>query len=94
LYRLRVASTQPVVVSNQSATAFRVHPTNLTLRSPQDDVTSSTPPMRKAVQTITATNQVQSTGSVTYQAGQAVTLLPGFQAKAGSVFTAQIGGCN
>jgi Ig-like domain CHU_C associated len=94
LYRLRVASTQPVVLSNQSAIAFRVHPSNLTLRSPQDDVTGSNPPTRQASQTITATNQVQPTGQVTYQAGQAVTLLPGFQAKAGSLFQAQIGGCD
>lgn len=46
-----------------------------------------------AEQTITATNQI-SNASVTYKAGQSITLLPGFQAS-GSKFQAVIGnGCN
>ncbi len=46
-----------------------------------------------AEQTITATNQI-SNASVTYKAGQSITLLPGFQAS-GNKFQAVIGnGCN
>ena len=61
--------------------------------SPTDDV-STNATTRKAAQTITATNKILSSGSIIYQAGQAVVLSAGFSAAAGSVFTAQIGGCN
>lgn len=52
--------------------------------------------------TITATNQIttdiglESPANVVYQGGNSITLLPNFKADAagGTVFTAQIGGCN
>ncbi len=43
---------------------------------------------------ITATNIVSGNANVTYDAGQRVTLAPNFQARAGTTFSARIGGCN
>jgi glucose/arabinose dehydrogenase len=48
----------------------------------------------QAGQTIQAANLIQSGANVVYQAGVAIELNPGFQAEAGSVFKAQIQGCN
>lgn len=44
--------------------------------------------------TITASNKIFSPASVTYKAGNSLTFSPGFEAKAGSNFSARIGGCN
>ncbi|WP_435353517.1 NPCBM/NEW2 domain-containing protein [Emticicia sp. SJ17W-69] len=48
----------------------------------------------KTSEIITANNSVLGTSKVTYQAGNKIELLPGFSATSGSVFTAQIQGCN
>ena len=50
--------------------------------------------VQRAAQTIISTQQVPASNTVVYIAGNEVTLLPGFQAKSGSVFTASIKGCN
>ncbi len=47
----------------------------------------------QAVETITATSIISKSAQGDYQAGQSVTLLPGFQAKHGSLFTAQARAC-
>lgn len=44
----------------------------------------------KAVEQITATNVVHRAAAVTYTAGKAILLQPGFEARAGSVFVATI----
>lgn len=44
----------------------------------------------QAIETIEAINVVGTGTTVDYKAGQSVALLPGFEAKSGSVFTAQI----
>ncbi|GAB3506053.1 hypothetical protein GCM10027341_38600 [Spirosoma knui] len=46
--------------------------------------------LEQAVETIEAVNTVEKIAAVDYRAGQSVTLLPGFQAKAGSRFVASI----
>ena len=46
-----------------------------------------------ATDTITSTQEIES-GSTTYKAGELITLLPGFHAKSGSDFTAQIEECD
>ena len=46
--------------------------------------------IEQAVETIEAVNTVGASAIVEYQAGQAITLSPGFEAKAGSTFTANI----
>lgn len=46
--------------------------------------------LEQAVETIDAVNIVGASATVDYEAGRSVTLLPGFEAKAGGVFTASI----
>ena len=46
--------------------------------------------LEQAVETIEAVNIINATTTVEYQAGQSVTLLPGFEARNGSAFTATI----
>lgn len=46
--------------------------------------------LERAIETIEAVNVVHTASTVDYQAGQSVTLLPGFEAKTGSLFSASI----
>jgi hypothetical protein len=48
----------------------------------------------QATQTIDATNKIISPANVTYKAGSVISLNTGFEAQTGSVFLAQIQGCN
>ncbi len=48
----------------------------------------------QAAQTINASNKVISPAKVTYKAGNSISLNAGFEAQTGSVFVAQIQGCN
>jgi hypothetical protein len=48
----------------------------------------------QAAQTINASNKVISPAKVTYKAGNSISLNTGFEAQTGSVFVAQIQGCN
>jgi hypothetical protein len=51
--------------------------------------------IRKATQSITATNIISPPANVKYQAGGAINLNPGFLANTGAVFEAKIGtGCD
>ncbi len=90
-YRIRVISTDGVSVSPIS-TALTIHPKDLNLISPTDDMAINVG-IKQASQKITATNKVNSTANVIYQAGKSITLNAGFEAKAGTVFQAMIGGC-
>lgn len=68
---------------------------NLILVSPTDDYTSGTQ-IKQASSTngkITATNTVTGTANTTYQA-KAVELNAGFKADNGTIFRAEVGGCN
>lgn len=49
--------------------------------------------VKRAANTLLASNMIESTADVTYTAGQSITLQPGFRANAGSTFTARIEGC-
>lgn len=49
--------------------------------------------VKRAANTILASNTIESTADVTYTAGQAITLGDGFHAKAGSSFSARIEDC-
>ena len=76
---LRVATSQVTVVPvTNSVTAA---------------ITSGTSVIQ-ATQTINATNKVISPSKVTYKAGNSISLNTGFEAQTGSVFLAQIQGCN
>jgi hypothetical protein len=91
-YKIRVISTDGVSMSPTS-NSITIHPKDLNLMSPTDDY-STTVGIKQASQKITATNKVNSPASVIYQAGKSVILNAGFEAKAGTVFEAKIGGCN
>lgn len=56
--------------------------------------TIASPGVQRATQTLISTQQVPTSNTVVYMAGNQITLLPGFQAQPGSVFTASIKGCN
>ncbi|QJW89655.1 T9SS type A sorting domain-containing protein [Spirosoma taeanense] len=47
----------------------------------------------QAIQTLVATNVVDREALASYQAGRSLTLLPGFSAEQGSVFTAEVKSC-
>lgn len=68
----------------------------ITYQSPTDDFTTTpNPSLKKASSSITATNQITGNGTnVIYQAGNKVELNVGFKADNGTVFIAQIAGCN
>lgn len=45
----------------------------------------------QAIRVLSATNELETNSRTDYQAGRAVVLLPGFEAKSGSVFVAHVG---
>jgi hypothetical protein len=100
-YKIRIASSNPSITNNPSKpfTVLAVCPppcpNSLTLQSPADDITSGTVTKQAAASTgsIIANNVVSGTANVTYEA-KTVSLNPGFRAESGTVFKAQIGGCN
>jgi hypothetical protein len=66
----------------------------ITLSSPADDYNNGSV-LKQTNLTINAANKITGTATtVTYQAGSSITLSPGFQAEAGTVFKTQIVGCN
>jgi Ig-like domain CHU_C associated len=79
-----------VVVINNCNTA-------LSLQSTADDLSTGTH-LKKTNETITATNIISGNANVTYRSNKSITLLPqtnaGFKADNGTVFVAEIGGCN
>jgi hypothetical protein len=90
-YRIKIVSIDPAVSGNYNPVALTIRPANLTLVSPTNDFSSDT--SQKAAQSISARNKVNS-GNVTYQAGNAIILNAGFEAKAGAVFKTEIKGCS
>ncbi|MFN3850520.1 MAG: 3-coathanger stack domain-containing protein [Spirosomataceae bacterium] len=92
-YRIRVISNEGVSVSPINANAITIHPKDLTLVSPTDDY-STNAGTKQASQKITASNKINASGIVNYQAGKAIILNAGFEANAGTVFEAKINGCN
>jgi hypothetical protein len=93
-YQYRCVATGTGGSANSNAATLTVGTTTsvITLQSPEDDISTSLP--NKNALKITATNKILSSGQVVYQGGQSVQLNPGFTAQSGSIFTAQIGGCN
>ena len=81
-------------VSSKTITIFSCPPT-LSLASTTDDISSGT--ITKSVNAtngnITATNKITGTAKVTYQA-KSIQLNAGFKADNGTIFKAEIGGCN
>lgn len=74
-----------LALSSRLATAQQIETTRLLTPTYQAQ------PLEQALATLTATNTVDPPTAVEYKAGQAIVLQAGFEAKAGSVFTAHTG---
>lgn len=90
-YRIRVTSTS-ALNQNMNPSTVVIHPYIANLVSPADDY--SVDKTRKAIYQLIATSKVNSPGKVNYQAGSSIQLNAGFEAKAGTVFKAEIKGCD
>lgn len=62
--------------------------------SPESSVFTNQAKNFAASQVVTSTDNVNKGGYAEYEAGKSVTLLPGFTAEKGSVFKANLNGCN
>lgn len=84
--------------SNVTTVTVKVNPnctTSYNFASPDDDFTGSETSLSlRATTVITAQNSILNNAKVVYQAGQSITLEPGFKTETGTVFRAQIAGCN
>ena len=67
-------------------------PNEIVLRNPADNINGAE--TKKAAVLINASNKINSSSIVNYQAGGSVTLNPGFETSSGAVFKAEIKGCN
>ncbi|MBA4850283.1 3-coathanger stack domain-containing protein [Emticicia sp. BO119] len=100
-YQIRIISSNPVITTNPSKTfsVTSICPLPcagiLSLASPADDYSSlSVIKSANAVSgSISASNKVSNNANVTYQA-KSILLTTGFRADAGTVFKAEVGGCN
>ena len=88
-YLIRVISSNQVVVSNPIISQVTVNPLNYSLVSPTNNLTGTG--IKKAVNTITASNKIISPANVIYKAGKSVVLTPGFESSA--VFRAEVESC-
>ena len=88
-YLIRVISSNQVVVSNAVISKITVNPLNYSLVSPSNNLTGTG--IKKAVDSINASNKIISPANVVYQAGKSVVLTPGFESNA--VFKAEIKAC-
>jgi Leucine-rich repeat (LRR) protein len=91
-YRCVAIGTEGGTNSETATLTVGTPQATLNLQSPEDDITAASP--TKNALNISAANKIQANGKVIYQGAQSVVLRPGFEAQAGSTFTAQIGGCN
>ena len=89
-YLIRVASSNQAAVGNPTMRAVTVNP--LTSNILQNISTGTV--TNKATQTLSASNKIIAPTNVSYQAGNAISLNAGFEANSGSVFKAEIKGCN
>ncbi|MER0439288.1 immunoglobulin domain-containing protein, partial [Emticicia sp. W12TSBA100-4] len=91
-YRIRVISTDGMSVSQVNSSPITIHPRDLNLVSPTDDFSTNVG-TKQATNKVTASNKISTAANITYQAGKAIILNAGFEANAGTVFKAEIRGC-
>jgi NPCBM/NEW2 domain len=80
-------------VSNTIILTYGPCPSSMTLTSPTNNFQNSETTL-KTSNNISANNVISGSSKVVYQAANKIELLPGFSVAAGSVFKAQIQGCN
>ncbi|UBM58800.1 hypothetical protein LAG90_18545 [Marinilongibacter aquaticus] len=88
-YRIKVASTSPIVSSDISTQIIEIIGPDLNLSSPNDDIINETG-NRSAGSTIQASNKIDQNSKIDYRSGRYQLMEPGFEAKSGSVFKAII----
>ncbi|GAB3519329.1 3-coathanger stack domain-containing protein [Emticicia fontis] len=92
-YLIRVVSSNQVYAGNPTMSQLKINPQNTYLQSPANDYVTGNTEIKQVVSTISAGNKVGNTANVTYQAGNAVVLTPGFETQTGGIFKAQIQAC-
>lgn len=100
-YKIRIVSSNPVITTNpvKDFSVISICPPPcagiLSLASPAEDYSSLTIVKRAnaTAGSISANNKISNNANVTYQA-KSVVLIAGFRADAGTVFKAEVGGCN
>ena len=92
-YLIRVVSSNQVYAGNPSLSQLKINPQNAYLQSPDNDYVTGNTEIKQVVSTINAGNKVGTAANITYQAGKAVVLTPGFETQAGGIFKAQIEAC-
>ncbi len=92
-YRIRVVSTNQMLVGGSNGSNLSSVTATLNLVSPNNDISGGVT-TNQASQTITATNKVLAPANTIYKAGNSILLNAGFQANSSSVFKAEIAGCN
>jgi hypothetical protein len=70
-YKIRVVSTNPTINGNSNGTTISITSSVLTLVSPADNYTGATL-IKKAGETINATNKIYAPSNISYEAGNAV----------------------
>lgn len=91
-YKIRVVSSNPAINSNSNGTTISITSSLLTLVSPADDYTGATL-IKRAGQTINASNKIYTPSNISYEAGNAIILGTGFQVDNSAVFKAEIKSC-
>ncbi|MFN3852236.1 MAG: 3-coathanger stack domain-containing protein [Spirosomataceae bacterium] len=91
-YLIRIISTNQASASNPTLGQVKINPYNSNYSSPTNDFTNVTV-TKQAVNSIKATNKILTSANVNYQAGGSIELNPGFFTQSGTVFKAQIQGC-
>jgi len=89
-YLIRVASSNQVVASNPTMQYLQV---TSAAKSMIADISTGIVTEQASIQ-INANNRIGSPANVTYNAGKAIVLNPGFVADSGTIFKAQIQGCS
>ncbi|WP_165372290.1 3-coathanger stack domain-containing protein, partial [Emticicia agri] len=89
-YLIRVASSNQVVAGNPTMQYLSVTPA---VKSLTTNINTGTVTEQASLE-INAGNKIISPANVTYNAGKAIILNPGFESAEGSIFKAQIQGCN
>lgn len=86
------AMKQPLLICSFCLIAAATQAQDITQRTTVDQTIGAGQSVDvKAFDAISARNVVERSASATYTAGKAITLTPGFEARAGSVFAATIG---
>ncbi len=92
-----VAGTYTAICTSNGANCLSVASNSVIVTTPPAALTlsgSAPNDVKKATQTIASTQTIPTGSTVIYQAGSSISLLGTFQAQTGSIFKAEIKGCN